>query len=179
MMTTQQSYWEWSFLDKADSSCLICWNKRGWPLALQPQAEQFSSWKDIKKGSYSLPQVCLHFHNKVERLEAPLQFVTVYVRPLAVVKIALGFKLHVVYDKAVSAWAGVHFIALMKKEEAQGKVWGWLASVASFFFRFLSAHLNAIPPHSAQRPWSNGLLFRCCSKNRNMSSTLRNLPKYS
>lgn len=26
IITTQQSYWEWSFLDKADSSCLICWN---------------------------------------------------------------------------------------------------------------------------------------------------------
>lgn len=26
MMTTQQSYWEWSFFDKVNSSCLICWN---------------------------------------------------------------------------------------------------------------------------------------------------------
>lgn len=69
-----------------------------------------------------MSQVCLHFHDEVERLESPLQFVAVYVGPLAVVKIALGFKLHVVNDKAVSARAGVHFIALMKKEEAQSKV---------------------------------------------------------
>lgn len=69
-----------------------------------------------------MSQVCLHFHDKVERLESPLQFVAVYVGPLAVIKIALGFKLHVVYYKAVSTWAGVHFIALMKKEEAQSKV---------------------------------------------------------
>lgn len=177
MMTTQQSYWEWSFLDKADSSCLICWNEGGLAVSSTTTSWTVLKLEGHKKGSYSLPQVCLHFHDEVERLEAPLQFVAVYVRPLAVVKIALGFKLHVVYDKAVSAWAGVHFIALMEKEEAQGKVWGWLASVASFFFRFLSAHLNAIPPRSAQRPWSNDLPFRCCGKNMIMPSTLGNWPK--
>lgn len=57
-------------------------------------------------------QVCLHLHNEVERLESALQLVTVYVGAFAIVQLALRFKLHVVYDEAMPAWAGVHFIAL-------------------------------------------------------------------
>lgn len=64
--------------------------------------------------SYSLLQVRLDVHDKVERLESALQLVTVYVGAPAIAELALGVKLHVVYDEAVSTRAGVHFIALTR-----------------------------------------------------------------
>lgn len=57
-------------------------------------------------------QVCLDFHNEVECLEPLLQLVTVYVGPFSTAQLTLGFKLHIVYDEAMSAGAGIHFIAL-------------------------------------------------------------------
>lgn len=57
-------------------------------------------------------QVGLNVHNKVQFLESSLQLVTVYVGPFAIALLALRFKLHVVYDEAMSAWAGIHFVAL-------------------------------------------------------------------
>lgn len=70
-------------------------------------------------------QVCLYFYNKVEGLESALQLVTVYVGPFTIAQLAPRFKLHVVYDEAMSTWAGVHFIALthtrtQKTESAEG-----------------------------------------------------------
>lgn len=68
-------------------------------------------------------QVRLDVHDKVERLESALQLVTVDVGPPAIAELALGVKLHIVYDQAVSARAGVHFIALTRnmdrKKEAE------------------------------------------------------------
>lgn len=90
---------------------------RGRLLAAQPRAQRctacvVSGPHGRRNDSHPLFQVCLNLHNEVERLESALQLVAVYVGPFAVAQLALGFKLHVVYDEAMSARAGVHFIAL-------------------------------------------------------------------
>lgn len=76
-----------------------------------------SNTQKKKRSPYSLFQVRPNFHNKVECLESTLQFVTVYVGAFAIAQLALGFKLYVVYDEAMSTWAGIHFIALTHVEE--------------------------------------------------------------
>lgn len=141
MMTTQQSCCEWSFLDKADSSCLICWKCRDDCQLYNHKLKGFyvisghERWND----SHSLFQVCLDFNNEVECLEPVLQLVTVYVGPFSTAQLALGFKLHVVYDEAMSAGAGIHFIALtdthtQKKKEAEEDIWQrQFASTASLY----------------------------------------------
>lgn len=55
-------------------------------------------------------------HDKVECLESSLQLFTVYVGALAIFQHAVRFKLHVVYDEAVTTRARVHFIALTHRE---------------------------------------------------------------
>ena len=111
MITTQQSCWEWSFLDKADSSCLICWN-----FEIKVSITEFHAVSDNqkkkRKHSYFLFQVCFHFHNKVESLESSLQLLTIYVGPSAILQLALRLKLHVVYDEAKTTRPGIHLIAL-------------------------------------------------------------------
>ncbi len=65
-----------------------------------------------RNDSYPLFQVRFNFHIEVERLESPLQLVTVNVGPFAIAELALWFKLHVVYYEAMSTWFGIHFIVL-------------------------------------------------------------------
>ena len=79
-----------------------------------------SGHRSTRSHSYSLFQVCFNFNNKVERLESFLQLVTVYVGPFAIAQLAPRFKLHVVYDEAVSARAGIHFIALQHMYTEKG-----------------------------------------------------------
>lgn len=62
--------------------------------------------------SYSLFQVCLNLHNKVECFESALQPVTVSVGAFTIVQLAPGLKVHVVYNEAMARRVGVHFIAL-------------------------------------------------------------------
>lgn len=62
--------------------------------------------------SYSLFQVCLNLHNKVQCFESALQPVTVSVGAFTIVQLALGLKVHVVYNEAMAGRVGVHFIAL-------------------------------------------------------------------
>lgn len=66
----------------------------------------------IINDSHFLFQVRLNFHNKVERPESALQFITVYAGPFAIAHLSLGFELLVVYDETMSARTGIHFIAL-------------------------------------------------------------------
>lgn len=62
--------------------------------------------------SYSLFQVCLNLHNKVQCFESALQPVTVSVGAFTIVQLAPGLKVHVVYNEAMARRVGVHFIAL-------------------------------------------------------------------
>lgn len=57
-------------------------------------------------------QVFSHFHNEVERLESVLHLVTVYTGSWSTLQLALGLKVLIVYDEAVSTRAGIHFITL-------------------------------------------------------------------
>lgn len=65
-----------------------------------------------KRPSYSLFQVRPDLHNEVESLESLLQLVAIYIGAFAIVQLALRFKVHVVYDEAMTTGAGIHFIAL-------------------------------------------------------------------
>lgn len=65
--------------------------------------------------SYSLFQVCLNLHNKVQRFESALQPVTVCVGAFTIVQLAPGLKVHIVYNEAMARRVGVHFIALAHK----------------------------------------------------------------
>lgn len=62
--------------------------------------------------SYSLFQVGLNLHNKVQCFESALQPVTVSVGAFTIVQLAPGLKVHVVYNEAVARRVGIHFVAL-------------------------------------------------------------------
>lgn len=146
MMTTQQSCCEWSFLDKSDSSCLICWKHRDDCQLYNHKLKGFyvisGRWND----SHSLFQVCLDFHNEVECLEPLLQLVAVYVGPFSTAQLTLGFKLHVVYDEAMSAGAGIHFIALtdthMRIKRKQRRICGKNILLVQHLFNSVSCKLH-------------------------------------